>query len=210
MKRLPNATQRVLMALVIGVVAVPVSTPAVFINHTAIGESRDISSVQDMEDRRSARAKQRSSWRIAEQVKRAEDVAQDTLHAAASEEGSPVTSLSTDALTSEDRAMLRRYTRAHTCPLSLKNSPIPGFYRLCLSVVGEDASSDAIQGFINHDAYLHQASHTSTTDVSAFKLRMQMLEQATDSTRRRDGGSVPGRPTTCSSNPNCLQQQYGG
>jgi len=210
MERLPNATGRVLMALLIGVVAVPISTPAVFIHQSAISESQDISVIKEMEDRRTARAQLRSSWRITEQRKRALDVAQDAVHKAAPALGKTVTSTSTDTLTSANRAMLRGYTRAHTCPLSLKNFPIPGFYELCLAVVGTDASTDAIQGFMNHDAYLHQETHTTPSDVPTFKLRMQMLEQASDSTRRRDSGQLPGRPTTCANNPDCLEQKYGG
>ena len=211
MQRLPNATQRVLMALLIGVVTVPVSTTALFIHQSAIGESQDSSVVQAMEDRRRARAQQRSSWRITEQRKRAAEVSEDAVHSAAPEEDtSAITSLSTESLSAEHRAMLRTYTRARACPVSLKNFPVPGFYELCLAVVGTGASSDVIRGFMNYDEYLHRETRLIPVDVPAFKLRMQMLEQAKDSTRRRDGGQVPGRPTTCVSNPDCLDQKYGG
>jgi len=92
----------------------------------------------------------------------------------------------------------------------LKDFRIPGFYELCNSIVGVGVSPDLIKGLLNHNAYMYGKLRGSAPDAAkGFKLRMQMLQQANDSTRRRDGGVLPSRPTTCANNPDCLEPRYG-
>jgi hypothetical protein len=58
-------------------------------------------------------------------------------------------------LSSRDRLLLRRYTHARKCPPTLADY-LPGFYELCLSLVGEGVSSDPIRG-ITKDRSRHAA-----------------------------------------------------
>jgi len=232
MKRLPHATQRLVMALAVGVIAVPMTSTALFINQKAVDGLDDVNATdlrtKAIEDRRRIRAEGRSYWRAMEQFQRAEDAGFDAvkpdrnnldsideaLHQDIGEEAvhsaaPAVSSLETEDLLSQDRALLRRYTRARSCPDALKNFRILGFYELCNSIVGEGASPEPITGLLNHNAYMYGKLRGSAPDaVQGFKLRMQMLQQANDTTRRRDGGVVPSRPTTCANNPDCLEPRY--
>lgn len=74
-------------------------------------------------------------------------------HTAASEE--VTSSLQTADLSDRDRLLLRRYERARTCPTTLKNY-LPGFYELCLSLVGKNAAPEPIRGMLNDLANLKQ------------------------------------------------------
>ena len=84
------------------------------------------------------------------QVKDTADSPEET-HAAA-----PLTSsLQTQDLSDHDRLILRWYEQARTCPITLKNY-LPGFYELCLSLVGKGAAPDPIHGMLNDLANLKQ------------------------------------------------------
>ncbi|PIR54088.1 hypothetical protein COU75_02845 [Candidatus Peregrinibacteria bacterium CG10_big_fil_rev_8_21_14_0_10_42_8] len=233
MKRLPHATQRIVMALAVGIITVPMTSTALFINQKAVDGLDDVHTTdlrtKAVEDRRRVRAEGRSYWRAMEQYQRAEDAGfdaikpdrnnldsidkalnQDVEEQEVYSAAPAVTSLETEDLLSQDRALLRRYTRARSCPEGLKDFRIPGFYELCNSIVGVGVSPDLIKGLLNHNAYMYGKLRGSAPDAAkGFKLRMQMLQQANDSTRRRDGGVLPSRPTTCANNPDCLEPRYG-
>ncbi|MBT7337283.1 hypothetical protein HN801_01090 [Candidatus Peregrinibacteria bacterium] len=233
MQRLPNANYRLVIALVVGVIAVPMTSTALFLNQKAVDGLDDTSAtdlrIRAMEDRRRVRAEGRAYWRAMEQFQRAEDAGleakkpdrnnldsiddalnQNTGEEEAVHEAAPaVTSLETRTLKTHDRALLRRYTRARSCPEGLKDFRVPGFYDLCNAIVGAGVSPQPIRGLLNHNAYIYGKLRGSAPNaVKGFKLRMQMLQQANDSTRRRDGGNIPGRPTTCAANPDCLEPRY--
>ncbi len=233
MQRLPNANYRLVMALVVGVIAVPMTSTALFLNQKAVDGLDDTSAtdlrIRAMEDRRRVRAEGRSYWRAMEQFQRAEDAGvnavkpdrnnldsidkalhQDTGEEEPTHAAAPaVTSLLTEELKTHDRALLRRYTRARSCPEGLKDFRVPGFFDLCNAIVGAGASPQPITGLLNHNAYIYGKLRGAAPDAATgFKLRMQMLQQANDSSRRRDGGVLPGRPTTCVHNLDCLEPRY--
>lgn len=99
-------------------------------------------------------------------------------------------SMDSQSLSDSDRLLLRRYSRANSCPESLKNY-IPGFYELCLSVT-RDASPEPRVGLINENVQLHSKV---SPPPATLKLRLQMLQEAYDRTGCRTDGSMPLRPT---------------
>lgn len=220
MKRLQNAHARLLIATVVGILASPLTSTALFLQQDAI--DTEVAPVDMIErardDQLRLRAQRRAYWRAIEQYQRARKQGVDaekpdfnTLDTwQAPEEGveavysaAPmVDSASTAELSTQDRALLRRYTRARSCPDSLKNFRVPGFYELCLRLVGEKASVNPVQGLLNHEAYLRRANTATPQQTSDFKLRLKMLDEALNGTRR-DSGVLPGRPTNCVYNTNC-------
>ncbi len=230
MNRHPHVHYRLLAALFVGIVAVPMTSTALFLNQESLEtldfEASDLRR-KALENRRELRAQRRSYWRAMEQYQRAEEAGGNAvkpdinnmnsidraLHQNENEEpmheaAPDVTSLSTNELLPQDKALLRRYTRARSCPESLKNFRVPGFFELCNALVGVGASPNPVRGILNNKAYIRGALQKAAPDVPAFKLRMQMLEQANDPNRRRDGGVMPSRPTTCANNPDCLEPRY--
>lgn len=232
MKQFGTIQQRVMIAILVGIVSVPLTSTALFIQQEVL-ERTDISGEtlrsRAMDDRRRLRAQRRIYWQAVEEFQEKSEEGIDVempdfnniesiqnvfdakkeeeeVHAAAP----AVSSLTTDELEVHDRALLRRYTRAHFCPESLKGFEIEGFYELCLSIVGAGVKAEPVTGLLNHSAYIiREKIKESAPDISPFKLRMQMLQQANDSDNRRDGGVMPGRPTTCVMNPFCLVPRVG-
>lgn len=221
--------QRLVLALLVGVVAVPITSTALFVNQEALSDDISVEDlrVKALEDRVRLRAQRRAYTNAIDefQEKKAAGIdvvkpdinnpasVQDVFDAKAEEvHGSApdtVSSLTTDQLETHDRALLRRYTRAGFCPDVLKNFYIDGFYQLCLALVGEGVKKEPVTGLLNHSAYIKRTLHGAPTDgLAGFKLRMKMIQQANDSTRRRDGGVLPGRPTVCVMNPDCLNPRY--
>lgn len=217
-----------MLALLVGIVAVPLTSTALFIGGEAL-ETLDIdpNTIQRsaLEDRSRIRAQTRLYWRAVEmyQQKREQGIdvtkpefndpsSYERVHSAAPDVvevdlPDTVTSLTTDQLETQDRALLRRYTRAGFCPESLKDFRIPGFYDLCTSIVGIAVKSDPVRGLLNHNAYLHQALRSAAPSISPFKLRMQMMDEAMNGTKR----TAPDRrmrPTVCVMNPDCLDPRY--
>ena len=226
MKRLANAHHRLMIALLVGVIAVPVSSTALFLHHDVVYESAETDDVRSSirESREDIRERRRLYWRAIEeyQKRRKSDpdtaikpnvndrasiekaLRQNEVQEEEGEEQEPtVSSLTTRDLSAQDRHLLRRYTRAGTCPDSLKDFRIEGFYDLCLSLVGESAKREPVQGLLSNSAYLYRTIRPSAPDIPAFKLRVQMLKEAMDSGNRRDPGVLPGRPKHCVMNPNC-------
>ncbi|MFH0769946.1 MAG: hypothetical protein V1926_01060 [Candidatus Peregrinibacteria bacterium] len=88
------------------------------------------------------------------------------------------------------RHLLRNYSKAGTCPESLKNY-VPGFYELCLSVT-KDAAKETRVGLTSDLQWVRQQR---TIKPTSLKFRLEMLQEAYDSTNRRTDLKVPNRPT---------------
>lgn len=227
MKHLSHV-HRLILALLVGIVAVPMTSTALFM-HQSVLERLDTDPTNirrsALEDRSRIRAQTRLYWNAVKMFQDKKEQGIDVekpdfndldsienVHSAAPEvvpvaEESAVTSLTTDQLASHDRALLRRYTRAGFCPESLKSFYIDGFYELCTSLVGLAVKSNPVTGFLNHNAYLHQALRSAAPTLSPFKLRMQMMDQALRGSKR-DSGQRHGRPTVCVMNQDCLNPRY--
>lgn len=233
MKHFGTPHQRLVLALLVGIVAVPLTSTALFIQQDVL-ENADISGVElrkrAMDDRARLRAQRRLYWQAVEVFQEKSnngvDVTMPDVNDPASmdrvfdaekeeavHEAAPVvTSLTTDQLNTQDRGLLRRYTRAGFCPDALRGFPIPGFYDLCVALVGAGVKKEPVMGLLNHNAYLIRTLRDlkpAAADISPFKLRMKMVDQANDSGNKRDSGALPGRPTTCVMNPDCLNPRYG-
>lgn len=232
MKKFGSPYHRIVLALLVGIVAVPITSTALFVQQEVL-DSADISGEtlrqRAMEDRRRLRAQRRIYWQAIEEFQNKEEqgidvekpdindsdsiqrvfdaTKEEEVHEAAPE----VSSLTTDQLSTQDRGLLRRYTRAGFCPEVLRGFEIEGFYELCLSIVGSSAKKEPVTGLLNHNANLIRTLRNlkpSAQSISPFKLRMQMVDQANESGNRRDPGNLPGRPTTCVMNPDCLTPRY--
>ena len=108
-------------------------------------------------------------------------------HASAPDNGK----LGKDELDSRQRSLLRSYTRTGSCPRSMENV-VPGFFRLCLSIVGQGATRSLPIGYGND---LQTVRSVGTTKQPAtLKLRLLMLEQAKHGTHGA-AGTGPLRPT---------------
>lgn len=215
-----------MLALLVGIVAVPITSTALFLQQDAVQTltNTDAETLRDMalSDRSRLRAQRRLYWRAIEQSQREEDFERPDFNDPSSyervygsapetddqEQVTEVTSLTTDQLETHDRSLLRRYTRAGFCPDGLKNFYISGFYELCKALVGSNVK-DTVKGLLNDKAYLRQQLKGSAPneEVSQFKLRMQMIDEAKNG-YRRDPGQVPMRPTECVMNPDCLEPTY--
>src|SRR3989344_2999220 len=101
------------------------------------------------------------------QIDATEDSEEGEAHPAAPS----TSSLQTDDLSDRDRLMLRRYERARTCPTTLKDY-LPGFYELCLSLVGKSAAPDPIRGMLNDLANLKQKK---AAPMPTLKLRRELF-----------------------------------
>ena len=210
--------------MLVGIVAVPVTSTALFLQQDALETLGDAQTLRDtaLQDRSRLRAQRRLYWQAIEQfqvlTEEGEDVSKpdfndpstfEQVRSAApekEEEATQVTSLTTNQLEAHDRALLRRYTRAGFCPEGLKSFSIVGFYDLCIALVGDSVKDKPVTGLLNHNAYMYQQLRGSAPDqnISQFKLRMQMIDEANDG-YRRDPGQLPMRPTNCVMNPGCLQ-----
>lgn len=217
----------------VGIISVPLTSTALFLNSDSVhqeGVSVEGIREQALSDRRKLRAQRRLYWQAIEQFQNArragdEDAAKPDINAlypgapakteeknTDSDESVPdeeptVSSLSTRDLQPQDRLLLRRYTRAGSCPEGLKDFRIPGFYDLCTSIVGEGVSRKPVVGFLNHNAHLRQSLRPAA-DVSPMKMRLLMLQQALES-NKRDSGRMPMRPSVCKANPRCQQIRDG-
>ena len=211
-----------MLALLVGIVAVPVTSTAIFIEQQATDTMR-LSPMElyhkAADDRRRVRAQLRIYWNAIEQFQHKQeqgiDVTKPDINDPDSidqvfsatkktaEDTTTVTSTATDKLDEKDRLFLKRYTRAGFCPETLKKTFGTGFYRLCVSMVGGAARSKPITGFINENVYIRRSLRGSAPDLPPFQLRMRMLQEAMDPSTRRDGGVLPGRPTVCVMNPEC-------
>lgn len=117
-----------------------------------------------------------------------EDVEEsEKVHAAAS--GKEVM-LGTEDLSGRQRMLLRNYTRAGSCPVSMERI-LPGFHALCKSVVGKDASDQLPQGIETDLKVLRSRG----MEPKSMKLRIKMIKQARDRSNRRPDGQGPMRPT---------------
>lgn len=216
-----STVQKTMLALLVGIVAVPVTSTALFLQQSAVDTLElEPQSLRDaaLGDRSRLRAQRRLYWQAIEQSQRNENFERpdfndpstyERVHgsapeAEASDDVTTVTSLTTNRLETHDRALLRRYTRAGFCPEGLKTFPITGFYELCVNLVGESVKEAPATGLLNHKAYLRQRFKGSAPEISGFKLRMQMMDEARNG-YRRDPGQLPMRPTYCVMNPDCLQ-----
>ncbi len=201
-----------------GVVAVPVTSTALFVNQQVQQGQMMPSEIRQkaLEDRVRLRLQQRKYWDAADQfdassgevmpdINTMESI-QKSLRPAAQK---TVEILDANDLDPSDRLFLRNYTHSGNCPESLKGFHIPGFYELCVSIVGEDVKQAPVTGLLNNRAYLNRTLGKSAPNLSAFKLRMQMIQEANDSATRREDGTGPGRPTVCVMNPDCLNPRYG-
>ena len=225
MNRLHNATSRIFVALMVGIIAVPVTSTALFLRNEQISEDGDTIleiNKRAYEDQTKLRRQRRAYWRAIEhfsdQKRHGNDIEKpdindldsvdktlgtnleevEEVHTSADE----ITSLTTNDLSSQDRRMLRRYTRANMCPTTLKNFPIEGFYELCISIVGEEKVYDKPRtGLLNHSAYIYRKLRRQQPNMPSFKLRMQMMEEALDKSNRREDGVGPGRPTPYTQEP---------
>lgn len=220
MQRLPNVHQRLVLALLVGIVAVPITSTALFINQTVAPVDVSAEDIRQsaIGDRSRLRAQRRMYWQVMERMEAGEidinkpdindtDALQEALdyeeEVVKEEENAEEITLTARELNTQDRGLLRRYTRAGFCPEGLKNFRIPGFYGLCVSLVGAAVKSEPVVGLLNHNANLYRTLRGSAPDVSGFKLRMQMIEQANNRDTRRDDTTGPARPKVCIMNPTC-------
>jgi len=127
----------------------------------------------------------------------------DRVHAAAEDneeeaeelvEEKKASSLTVKDLGEKDRLLLRRYTKARSCPESLKNYGLEGFYELCLSVT-DTPGEEPRRGLLNLNEWLRGRMAAPNSEIPAWKLRMKMLEEALDRSNRRES-TQPGRPTS--------------
>lgn len=119
----------------------------------------------------------------------------DTIHAAAEEEESGSGSgpeLTITEVSREDRQLLRRYERAGTCPVSLQNY-IPGFYELCLSLVGRRLHVEPRIGILNDLVRIRSSRNILPNTLN---VRLEMIRQARDSATRRTDIVQPSRRRT--------------
>lgn len=221
-----NVHHRLALALLVGIVAVPITSTALFIHqdiaspeHVSVEELRKSA----LQDRSRLRAQRRLYWQVVERMESGEiniekpdvndtavleDAMQETeeqVHAAAVEKQ---ISLTARDLSSADRHLLRRYTRAGFCPESLKDFRVEGFYELCRSQVGSKVKSKPVMGLLNHNANLYKILRPSAPNVSGFKKRMEMMQQARDRSTRREDTTGPNRPKVCVANPLCHLPRY--
>ena len=223
---------KVMIAMLVGIIAVPITSTALFLQQDSI-ETMDINATDlrdtALEDRSRLRAQRRLYWHAIEQFQNGiltekPDIndpstylpthrsapEQEVEQEEAEDTDNEITSISTNQLETHDRALLRRYTRAGFCPEGLKDFYIPGFYELCNSLVGESVRREPVTGLLNHNAYLYRALRRSApeTELSGFRLRLKMIDEAYNGTRR-DSGALPMRPVSCTMNPDCLTPRSG-
>ena len=79
-------------------------------------------------------------------------------------------------LPSHERQLIRNYYRAGYCPESLKLSFVQGLYDLCIQLVGPEARSEPLRGFLSDKAFLRQAAPTSPR--ASLKLLMEVQRNA--------------------------------
>ncbi len=214
-----------MMALLVGIVAVPITSTALFIRQEITPQDVTAEELRKsaLGDRSRLRAQRRLYWQVIERMEsgkidiekpdindtdtlqNAMEDPEEEVHEAAP---APVNSLTTNQLNTQDRSLLRRYTRAGFCPTALQNFRIPGFYQLCVSLVGASVKSDPIRGLLNHNAHLYRILRPSAPNIGGFKLRMQMMQEARDRSTRRESSALPGRPTTCVMNLDCQMPRY--
>lgn len=216
MQRHPFATHRLMMGLLVGIVAVPVTSTALFIRQEIAPQDVSLEELRSsaFEDRSRLRAQRRLYWQVMERMESGDVNDTQTLVEALNTEEIEETEKSEELtltarnLLPQDRGLLRRYTRAGFCPVSLESFRVPGFYQLCVSLVGAAVKKEPVVGLLNHNAALYRSLRPSAPNVGAFKLRMQMMQEAGDRSNRRDGGVLPGRPTTCVMNLDCQMPRY--
>ncbi|MBT4119537.1 MAG: hypothetical protein HOG89_03080 [Candidatus Peribacter sp.] len=225
MQRHPFATHRLMTALLVGIVAVPMTSTALFIRQeiAPVDVSAEELRNSAFEDRSRLRAQRRLYWQVIEHMESGKiDIEKpdindtETLHKALEAPEEEVVeeviaeenTLTSRSLNTQDRGLLRRYTRAGFCPESLASFRVPGFYQLCVSLVGSAVKKTPVMGLLNHNAALYRALRPSAPNVGAFKLRMQMMQEAGDRNNRRGTGVMPGRPTTCVMNLDCQMPRY--
>ena len=225
MKRHPYATHRLMLALLVGIVAVPVTSTALFIRQeiAPVDVSAEELRNSAIGDRSRLRAQRRLYWQVMERMESGKvdiekpyindtealenamiDPVEEVIHAAPPVE----TTLTSRQLNPQDRGLLRRYTRAGFCPEGLKDFRVPGFYELCLLLAGAKVKAEPVMGLLNHNAYFYRTLRSSAPNIGAFKMRMQMIQEAGDRNNRRDSGVLPGRPTTCVMNLDCQMPRY--
>lgn len=98
--------------------------------------------------------------------------------------------LTINAVSDQDRLLLRRYERAGTCPESLKQY-VEGFYELCVSLADKRLHGAARTGFIND---LVRSRTQNKVLPKTLNNRLEMLRQAKEGTKRTDG-TGPSRTT---------------
>ncbi|MCA9370560.1 MAG: hypothetical protein KC680_01205 [Candidatus Peregrinibacteria bacterium] len=232
MKQLHITPHKVMIALLVGIIAVPLTSTALFIQQDSLPtmnmDAEDLRSAA-LQDRSRIRAQTRLYWNAITQfqklteeqgidVKKPDfnDTSTFDVHGSAPEEDAvieddkEVSSLTTDQLEWQDRSLLRRYTRAGFCPEGLRDFYIPGYYELCNALIDDSRKRmQPVTGLLNHNAYLYRALRRAApnTDVTGWKLRQRMIDEAYNG-ERRDGGATPGRPVTCTMNPDCLTPRY--
>ncbi len=84
-----------------------------------------------------------------------------------------------------DKALLRRYTRAHYCPESLKKYVVKGFYELCVSLVGSGRFTRPRTGIINDIANMRSKQKVLPNTLNN---RLEMIRQAREGTKRESVG----------------------
>ena len=105
---------------------------------------------------------------------------EEPVHAAAEEEvrQAPSSRELVRQLSTEERELLRTYTRAGFCSTTLGES----LYELCRAIVGEEDTETAPSGFINDNVFLHSRYAAPRPTL---KLRLQMLDEAISGSRGR-------------------------
>lgn len=97
---------------------------------------------------------------------------------------------SVDELTDRQRLILRRQTRAKNCPPKMEDV-FPGFLELCRSMVGEEVTEELPQGLGNESPLVRRP----VIEKPTLNLRLEMLRQARDRSNRRPDMFRRPRPT---------------
>ncbi len=110
-------------------------------------------------------------------------------HSSAPADEQAVSSLQIEDLGENERHLLRRYQKSMSCPETLKDYGLQGFYELCLSVTKNPAGTPRI-GLLNPRQWINREKEVKPASL---KLRLEMVEQALDRSNRRES-TEPGRP----------------
>lgn len=200
--RITYRTTPAFLVMILGIMVLPVGSMArVILPSATTGVSAEDIEKQALYERVRLRAEQRMHWSAIEDYNKQQEAEEGASTGDPLLDGevtlqrpATVTGITgTENIDPQGRALLRRYARAGYCPDSLKRSSIPNFYEMCRKLVGEDASPTFTKGFLNDSIKVRRA--VDNLSIPQFKLRMQMLEQARDSSNRREDGNTYLRPS---------------
>lgn len=90
-------------------------------------------------------------------------------HAAADDDASM--QLTVDSLDEKEQMLLRRYLNAHSCPSTLQQYNVEGFYELCLTMLYQTTSRDERMGVTEKVQERFKTVHDSVEERRARRMR---------------------------------------